>query len=237
MKALYSSILLRFGLNEFTTEDFKRIFKKANPNLILHRLQKRGYLTRASRGVYRASSPFTLILEWAGWKWRDKIRNKEYVPMLEFIVSRLITFFSEKLVSIVLFGSIAYGEAKKESDIDLLVVADGLPERYSERLSFLRKALTGIDELRLRIWRRMGRYPLVDAIILTPHEARVSHPFYLDMVDNAIIIYDRENFMKRKFKELKEKLSKIGARKVVLPDGRWYWELKESLHKGEVIQL
>lgn len=237
MRALYSNILLRFGLKEFTVEDFRRVFRKANPNLTLHRLQERGYLTRVSRGVYRASSPFTLILEWAGWRWRDKIPNREYIPMLEFIVSRLIAFFSERLVSIVLFGSIAYGEAKKESDIDLLVVADGLPERYSERLSFLRKALTGIDELRLRIWRRMGRYPLVDAIILAPHEATVSHPFYLDMVDKAIIIYDREGFMKRRFRELREKLSEMGARKVVLPDGRWYWELKGSLRKGEVVQL
>ena len=233
----YSGILLRFGLKEFTTEDFRRAFKRANPNLILHRLQERGYLTRVSRGVYRASSPSILILEWSGWKWRREIRNKEYIPILEFIVSRLITFFSERLVSIVLFGSIAYGEAKNESDIDLLVVADGLPERYSERLRFLRKALTGIDEFRLRIWRKMGKYPLVDPIILTPHEAMVSRPIYLDMVDKAIIIYDRENFMKRKFKELKERLSKMGARKVVLPNGRWYWELKENLHRGEVVQL
>ena len=237
LKRLYSLILLQFGLKEFSTEDFRKSFHVGNPNLILHRLQERSYLTRVFRGIYRATPPLILILEWAGWRWREKILQKEYLPILEFTVARLIEFFSERLVSIVLFGSIAYGRAGNESDIDLLVVVENLPERYSERLKLLRKALVGLEDLRLKIWREKGRYPLLDTIILTPQEATVSHPFYLDMAEDAIIIYDRGSFMKRKLETLKEKLSELGARKVALPNGRWYWELKESLRRGEVVQL
>jgi hypothetical protein len=43
--------------------------------------------------------------------------------------------------------------------------------------------------------------------------------------------------MKSRLEALEKKLCEIGARKVVLPDGRWFWDLKSEIRKGEVIEL
>jgi len=237
LSSIYAQVLIEFGLDEFSSKEFEKSTCISNPNLILHRLCEKGYVTRLSRGVYKATHPLILALEQGGWKWREKISQKEYLSIIEFVIVRLIEVFWKKLVSLVIFGSIVCGKAKKESDIDLLVVAESLPERYSERLKLVRKALIGVEDVRIKIWREKKKYPLLDIIILNPQEALTNHPFYLDMVKESIIVFDRKNFMKNKLESLKRKLSELGAKRIALPDGKWYWDLKTEIGKGEVIQL
>jgi len=234
---VYGKILAELWLREFTLEDARKIIKKSNLSLLLHRMCEKGLLERISRGVFRAIHPTVLALQWAGMDWREKIPQKEYRRIMEFVVARLIENFQDKLVSIVLFGSIARGEGKGESDIDLLIVIKDLPERYSERLKLFNEAVNGIGRLRLELWEKKRVYPLIDPIILTPEEASTNHPFYLDMVDGSILIFDRGNFMERKLEKLRNRLKELKARKVTLADGRWYWELKPEVKKGEVIEL
>ncbi len=233
----YGKILSEFWLREFNIDEAKRILKTTNLSLLLHRMCEKGFLMRISRGVFRAIHPTILALQWAGMNWREEILQKEYHSIIEFIVARLIESFQDKLISIVLFGSIAQGRGKRESDIDLLIVIEGLPERYSDRLKLFNEAVRGIETLRLELWEKRGIYPLIDPIILTPEDASTNHPFYLDMVDGSILIFDRRRFMEKRLEELKNKLKELKARKVLLADGKWYWELKPEVKKGEVIEL
>lgn len=237
LSRVYARILVEFGLDWFSSEKFKETICMNGHSLILHRLCEKGYVTRLSRGFYRATHPLILILEEGGWRWRSQISQKEYLPIIEFVVARLFDAFWKKLISLVVFGSVACGKARRESDIDFLVVVEGLPERYSERLNLLRKILAGVEDVRIKIWREKGKYPLLDIIILNPQEALTSHPFYLDMVEESIIVFDRKDFMKNKLESLKRRLHELGAKKIMLPDGRWYWDLKTEIAKGEVIQL
>lgn len=156
---------------------------------------------------------------------------------MEFVAARLLGAFQEKLVSIVLFGSVAEGRARRESDVDLLIVAEGLPSRYSDRLRAFNEAVRGLEELRLELWREDGTFPLVDPIILTPEEASASHPFYLDMAERSVVVFDRGGFMEKKLEGLRRRLKELQARKVVLASGKWYWELKPEVRRGEVVEL
>ena len=52
-----------------------------------------------------------------------KIQNKYQEPVLEF-VNVALEKYGEKIESIILFGSVARGEAKEDSDVDILVVGD-----------------------------------------------------------------------------------------------------------------
>jgi len=222
---VYGLILERFGLEEFKAPALKPLVETSNVNLLLYRMWRAGYLDRVARGVFRAVHPVVLALERAGYRWRDKLVQRDYLPMLEFIVARVVDRFWSDLVSIVVFGSLARGKAKPESDIDLLVVSKGLPENYSDRLTAFREALRGVESMRLKLWRANGLYPLIDPILLTPEEADVTQPFYLDMVEASVILFDRGGFMRRRLDELKAELAKLGAKRIELPDGRWYWEL------------
>lgn len=234
---IYGEITFKFGLEEFDVGELRKVFEKININLILHRLCIRGFVERVSHGRYRVIHPLIVLLEAAGWKWRDEISQKKYLPIIEFVVARLFENFWSNIVSIVIFGSLASGRMRETSDIDLLVVMEDLPENYSNRLKIFRRAIIGVENIRLKLWRERKLYPLIDPIILTREEASISHPFYLDMTEEAIIIFDKDNFMRNKLEKLKEKLKTIGAKRIMLPDGSWYWDLKPEIKKGEVIEI
>jgi hypothetical protein len=195
-----------------------------------------GLIERVSRGRYRAVHPTILILGWAGFKGLGEVKQRDYIPMISLVVSRLIECLGGKLRAIVLYGSVARGKALPESDIDLLIVADDLPRSYSERVKWLRNILQGLEEFRIELWKKKGLYPLVDVIALTPEEAEVNNPVYLDMVEEAVILFDR-GFIEKKLKALRERLRALGARRVESPSGGWYWELKPTIRPGEVVEV
>jgi hypothetical protein len=63
--------------------------------------------------------------------------QRELSPLVEDLQHGL----SEQLWGLVLFGSVARGEARESSDLDLLLVADGLPEKFMARTRYLRRLL------------------------------------------------------------------------------------------------
>ena len=50
--------------------------------------------------------------------------QKKYREAVEEFVRRVLERYRDKIDSIILFGSVARGEAKEDSDIDILVVGD-----------------------------------------------------------------------------------------------------------------
>jgi predicted nucleotidyltransferase len=233
----YSKLLLRFGLREFRASDASEVLGVENPHLILYRLSRAGYLVKVSRGAFKASHPIVLVLEWAGYKWRDKIVQKDYLGFLELLIAKVVENLWDKLISLVIFGSVAAGRARAESDVDLLVVSERLPEKYSDRLRLWRGIISGLESERLRLWREKKLYPLVDPILLTLREAERTQPFYLDLLYNAVIVYDRDGFMCQILEGLRAKLKVLGAVKVELPDKSWYWVIKPGASFGEVIEV
>ena len=136
-----------------------------------------------------------------------------------------------RLVSIVLFGSVARGDAIETSDIDLLVVAEGFPRRLSAR----RQELLG--------WyapvREAGNLPLVEwnLVTKTPEEARVTSPLYLDMVEDGRLLFDRDGFFAAILERMRARMRELGSCRIVLPDGTWYWDLQPGFRFGDEVSL
>jgi hypothetical protein len=237
--AIYTRLFLEFGYREFSISMASKIGKmgfKTPLAIVLNRMCDKGLLERVSRGKYRVIHPLSILLEQAGFRWRDKVDIK-YHAIIDFLLSRLIVYFNENLVSIIIFGSVARGEAREYSDIDILVVIDGAPSKYSDRIKLIRSFIGGLEKLRIDIWQKYGVYPLIDIIMLDKSETYINHPFYLDLIHDGIIVYDKEDFMKNRINELKLKLKELGSRRIELPDGRYYWVLKPDLRWGEVIDI
>jgi len=141
----------------------------------------------------------------------------------------------DNLTSVVLFGSVARGQAGPESDIDLLVICRELPGgvfRRQEVLEPVREELR--DELD-RLWQQ-GCYTDFAEVIKTEVEARRTHLLYLDMTEEAKMLFDRGGFFAAILAGLRERLQELGARRKQLGQVR-YWDLKPDFRPGEVVTL
>lgn len=136
-----------------------------------------------------------------------------------------------RLVSLVLFGSVARGEACDSSDVDLLVVATGFPPSLRDRRRELLDAWS-----RVRSERGLAAVEW-NLVTKTPEEARVRSPLYLDLVDDAILLVDRDGFFRAVLDGMRARMRELGSRRVFLPDGGWYWDLRPGLRFGEVVEI
>jgi predicted nucleotidyltransferase len=137
----------------------------------------------------------------------------------------------DRLVSIVLFGSVARGTARPTSDIDLVVVADGFPRSLADR----RRPLLDSWE-RVRTSRGLP-HVLWNLVTKSPGEARFHSPLYLDIVEDGILILDRGGFFEAILARMRQRMRELGSRRVHLPDGTWYWDLKPDFRFGETVEI
>jgi uncharacterized protein len=235
----YVSLTTAFGFQAFTTQEARSVLTQGKAALLLSRLKRTGWVERVGREKYRAIHPSICLLEVSGWSWRRMVVQRDRLPIVELAAAQFIEELDGKLRSLVLFGSFARGEASPESDIDLLLVADGLPRSYSERLRMVR-SVTHSDRIRAwreYLWKEEGIYPLLEVIPLSPEEAASTHPFYLDMVDSSVVIFDRGRFMEEKLRALSSRLAEVKAFKVTLPSGKTYWSLAKGAEEARDLIL
>lgn len=156
---------------------------------------------------------------------------------INLIIKLLKKALREKLISIVLFGSVARGEAGEGSDIDILIIVKnfkGLRSRF-EIFNEIEKGLRTSEEYRALKEKKLGT--LISPIPLTMEEIKRNPPILLDLVIDGVILYDRDNFMKDKIKHLRNELEKRGAKRIFLGNGKWYWDLKPDYKLGDVVEI
>lgn len=169
----------------------------------------------------------------AGCAWLQQ----EYRTLADEYVRATSEFFGDRLVSICFFGSVARGEARADSDIDVLVVATELPRDVGLRI----RETAGIHETlrrsgEYRKLREQGRSAFMSDLFLSPDEAKAHPPILLDLTDDAFIAYDRNGFLKGVLQDMKQRLRDLGARKIKARKG-YYWILKPDARPDEVIEI
>jgi predicted nucleotidyltransferase len=143
--------------------------------------------------------------------------------------------FGDRFVSLAVFGSVARGEARRDSDIDLLIVAQDLPKSRFRRHDLFEEAEKAVEPMVEELWSR-GLYVDFSPIILSVEEAKKHRPIYLDMVIDAVIVFDRGDFFKKILDEIAARLRELGAERKRV--GKlWYWVLKKEYRPGEVIEI
>jgi predicted nucleotidyltransferase len=139
------------------------------------------------------------------------------------------------LVSLALFGSVARGTMRSDSDVDILVVVDSLPKGRLRRVEQFRpvreRVASAIAEAT-----EAGIQTRLSPVFKTPGEIEAGSPLLLDMTEDARLLFDRGNFLARRLAELRGRLDCLGARRVWLGDA-WYWDLKPDFRPGEVVAL
>jgi hypothetical protein len=162
---------------------------------------------------------------------------ERYRPALECAVHECRAFFGDNLRSVALFGSVARGTPRPDSDIDLLVVVDDAPSGMHKRAELLLPLIQRIEAspscLPLRTG---GRYACVSLILRSRRELEPTPWLLIDLVEDAVLLVD-DDTLGRKLEALRSRLQQLGACRVTLPDGSWYWDLKPDLRLGEAFEL
>ena len=229
----YLKLFESFGYKVFSLDDARSALGEGRERVrvILSELYKRGWILRLGRGYYLALSP---LAHYVRGEWERRIRQGEYLPMILALSTRMLEWLNSDLVSIAIFGSVARGEAKACSDLDILLVSERFPEEYSRRVEVAVSVLEPLRDLKLWLWRNRGVYCNSDLLMLTRAEASSTQPVYLDMVFESVIVYDRGKFLEGVLEGLKRGLERIGAERVELPSRRWFWRFR--VEAGEVAE-
>jgi predicted nucleotidyltransferase len=129
------------------------------------------------------------------------------------LVPACLQVYGARLRAVVLFGSVARGTARPDSDVDVLVVADGLPAgrlRRMEEFAAVEAALAAGADL--------------SPVLRTPAEVDRGSWLFLDMTRDAVLLFDPDGWMAGRLGRVAAKLRAAGARRRPYK-GSWVWEL------------
>ncbi|HEX9922537.1 MAG TPA: nucleotidyltransferase domain-containing protein [Anaerolineae bacterium] len=140
--------------------------------------------------------------------------HKDAASQIMPVIDALKQALGESLVSVILFGSRARGNATETSDWDLLVIARHLPEKPFERHLHLKNIVP-------EIWRGQ-----VAIVAKTPQEFESYLPsFYLDIALDGIILYDTDRYITKRLFQLQQLIKAKGLQREQLGnDLIWEWQ-------------
>jgi len=161
--------------------------------------------------------------------------KEPYATLLNNMLKIMKEELKDDLISVVVYGSVARGDNRNDSDVDLLIIMKNLPK--DSMLKRIRLFETKVeDKLNLDEYWKMGYYISLSPVLKTPEEAEKFSPLYLDMVYDAVILYDRNYFFTRILQKLRDRLKELGAERVRMGK-KWYWVLKKDSRFGETVEL
>jgi predicted nucleotidyltransferase len=165
-----------------------------------------------------------------------KVSMKEiFQGLLRRLREACLEVYGDRLISLCVFGSVAAGAMRPDSDIDILLVCDPLPRGRMARVREF-ETIDRFCEGMLEKASQQGVRTTFSPHIKTPAEVLQGSPVFLDMTDTVKILVDREEFFEGYLDTLKERLSRLGSQRVKFGGG-YYWILKPNLKPGEEISL
>jgi len=162
--------------------------------------------------------------------------KKRFRELKTMLLSEIKSYYSERLVSVVVFGSVARETQTFDSDLDLLIVVEKLPSGRMKRIREFESIEEKIEPLLESLHRKEGIHTYISAIIKSPEEAEKGSPIFLDMVEDARILFDRNGFFEEVLDRLKKRLKELGSKRI-WKGNAWHWDLKPDYKPGEIFEL
>lgn len=121
--------------------------------------------------------------------------------------------FGERFIAVVLFGSHARGDHRSDSDWDLLVIAEGLPQSPLDRSLEVTKHLPH------------GMRGAISALTRTREEFESRLPaLYLDIAIDGRILYDPSGYATERLATVRRIIEKVGLYRQRTPAADiWQW--------------
>lgn len=160
---------------------------------------------------------------------------ERYEALLDALLAELRAHYGRRLVACAVFGSVGRGTPRFDSDIDLLLVVRDLPRGRFNRVEEFLPVEARLEPILSADG--PGRLPIaLSPVFKSPEEVEAGSPLFLDMVDDARILWDADGFLAGYLDRLRARLRRLGARRIRRGNA-WYWELKPDLEPGEIFTL
>lgn len=124
--------------------------------------------------------------------------KKNYLKIIEQLKDLCLDYYKERLLAVVVFGSVAKGIFSPVSDIDLLIILKNRKGNYKEYSEYYDNVESKISVRNLRVE--------INPIFKSIRELRIRTPYLWNT--EFLILYDRDNFFREfliKLQEFKEK--------------------------------
>ncbi len=161
--------------------------------------------------------------------------REQFRKLEEKLLGGIRAFYDERLISVVLFGSVGRDTPNFYSDVDILIIAKELPQGRIPRIREFERIEEQIAPL-LDALRLEGIQTEISAILKSPEEAERGSPLFLDMVEDGRILFDRDGFFSELLSRLRDRLKALGSRRIWRGDA-WHWVLKPDFKPGEVFEI
>ncbi len=245
----YSLLYEKFENRVFSFNEAESILA-GNTAQILSELRRAGAICvfeKKKKRSYRVIEPDLFAFATATQTDVSQIKQGRYWVYLLELVKALKRRYKNRLMGVGVFGSVARGKARQDSDIDVLLIIENLPLSLGARIDDL--AVIYVegeggggweygDLKKEEQWlKSKGIVVKANFYPLTPEEtAKTPPPVILDAALDLIPLYDPEDILKQYINRVKLRLLELKAKRVqVDKEGSYYLDL--GLKYGEVVEI
>ena len=134
----------------------------------------------------RKATSRDVIEEFVGRRLRFLLLRKELKDYINGFVDGITS--NSKVLGIMLFGSVARGVYRKESDTDVLIAVRGKAINIIEEVE---KAIDEVEGLRIPLVQG-GFFLRIRPLVLAEDDLKLFRPIYLSIVEDGVILFERE---------------------------------------------
>jgi uncharacterized protein len=165
----------------------------------------------------------------------ENIIQAQYLVLARLTLQHCLSHWGERLISFVVYGSVARGTATLQSDLDLLlVVRPNAESQMTPRVEFRKIESQTLSDFTSRNTEGINAY--ISPIIKSVESCQAGSPLFFDLVEDALILHDKQRFFAGVLEKLQKRMCELGSRRVWIGEA-WYWDLKPNYQVGEVIEI
>ena len=134
----------------------------------------------------RKATSRDVIEEFVGRRLRYLLLKKELRDYISGFVDGITR--NDKVWGIMLFGSVARGVYRKESDTDILIAVRGKAMNVIEEVE---EAIDRVEGLRTPLI-QSGFYLRIRPLVVAENDLKMFRPIYLSIVEDGVILFERQ---------------------------------------------